>query len=62
MKINNKKELQNIAINHFGDIDFVRIYRECIKNQPYSFLAIGTTLPASDALRFRKNLLLPLKK
>ena len=31
MKINNRKELQNIAINHSADIDynnFVRIYRE----------------------------------
>ena len=35
MKINNRKELQNIAINHSADIDykyFVTIYRECTKN------------------------------
>ena len=59
MKINNRKELQNIAINHSADIDyndFVRIYRECTR-KPYSFLTIDTTLPASDPLRFRKNLL-----
>ena len=34
MKINNRKELQNIAINHFADIDyndFVRIYRACTR-------------------------------
>ena len=34
MKINNKRELQNIAINHSADIDygnFMKIYRECIK-------------------------------
>ena len=34
MKINNKRELQNIAINHSTDIDykdFVKIYRECTK-------------------------------
>ena len=39
MKINNRKELQNIAINHFADIDyndFVRIYRECTR-KPYPF-------------------------
>ena len=39
MKIDNKRELQNIAINHSGDIDyknFVKIYRECTK-EPYSF-------------------------
>ena len=58
MKIDNKKELQNIAINHAAFIDyedFVKIYRECIK-EPYSFLAIDTALSASDILRFRKNL------
>ena len=59
MKINSKRELQNIAINHSADIDykdFVRIYRECTK-EPYSFLTINTTLPANDPLRFRKKLL-----
>ena len=58
MKIDNKKELQNIAINYAAFIDyedFVKIYRECIK-EPYSFLTIDTALSASDILRFRKNL------
>ena len=58
MKTNNKRELQKIAINHSGDIDyqdFVKIYRKCTK-EPYNFLTIDTTLPASDALRFTKNL------
>ena len=58
MKINNRRELQNIAINHSADIDyndFVRIYKEC-RTKPYSFLTIDKTLPASDPLRFRKNL------
>ena len=34
MKTNNKRELQNIAINHSSDIDygdFIKIYRECTK-------------------------------
>ena len=47
MKINNKKELQNIAINHSADIDyqdFMKIYRECTK-EPHNFLTIDTTLP-----------------
>ena len=42
MKINNKEELQNIAINHSADSDykdFVKIYRECTK-EPYSFLLL----------------------
>ena len=40
MKINNRKELQNIAINHSSDIDYqdvMKIYRECTK-EPYNFL------------------------
>ena len=56
MKINNRRELQNIAINHSADIDFqdfMRIYRKCRKVQ-HNFLTIDTTLPASDPLRFRK--------
>ena len=58
MKINNKRELQNIAVNHSANIDykdFMKIYRKCTK-EPYSFLAIDTTLPASNPLRFRKKL------
>ena len=58
IKINNKRELQSIAINHSTDIDyqdFIKIYRECTK-KPYNFLTIDNTLPASDPLRFRKNL------
>ena len=48
IKINDKKELQNIAINHSAGIDcenFLKIYRECTK-EPYSFLTIDTALPA----------------
>ena len=58
IKINNKIELQNTAINHSTDIDykdFIKIYRECIK-EPFNFLTIDTTLPSSNSLRFRKNL------
>ena len=54
MKINNRKELQNIAINHSANIDykdFMKVYRECTK-EPCNFLTIDTTLPASDPLRF----------
>ena len=44
-KLNNNRELQNIAINHSADInykDFVKIYRNCTK-EPYSFVTIDTT-------------------
>ena len=57
MKINNKRELQNIAINHSTDIDykdFMEIYRECAKDR-FNFLTIDTTLPASNPLRFQKK-------
>ena len=59
MKTNSNSELPNIAINHSADIgykDFMNIYRECTK-EPYSFFTIEATLPASNSLRFRKNLL-----
>ena len=59
MKIHNKRELQNITINHSADIDykdFLKIYRNCTK-KPYSFFTIDTTLPANNPLRFRKNFL-----
>ena len=56
MEINNKRELQNTAINHSADTDykdFVKIYRECI-TEPFFFfvlfflLTTDTTLPASN--------------
>ena len=58
MKIPNKRELQQIAINHSSDIDFkdfVRIYKKCT-DEPYSFLVNDTTLSSDNPLRFRKNL------
>ena len=54
MKINIKRELQNIATNHSADVgyqDFIKIYRECTK-KPYNVFTIVTTLPASNPLRF----------
>ena len=59
VKIPNKGELQQIALNHSSDIDFkdfIKIYKKYTK-EPYSFLVNDTTLPSDDPLRFRKNLL-----
>ena len=59
MKIPNKRELQQIALNHSSDIDFkdfMNIYKKCT-TEPYTFLVNDTTLPSDDLLRFRKNLL-----
>ena len=44
LKLNNKRELQNIAINHSADIDyndFIKIYSHCTK-EPFTFLTIDT--------------------
>ena len=58
MKILNKRELQQIALNHSSDIDFkdfMKIYKESTK-EPYSFLVNDTTLQSDNPLRFRCNL------
>ena len=59
MKINNNRELQNIAINRSADIDykdFMEIYRECTK-EPSNFLTIDTRLPSSNPLGFVRYLI-----
>ena len=59
MKIPNKRELQQIALNHSSDIDFKdfrKIYKKYTK-EPYYFLVNDTALPSDDTLKFRKNLL-----
>ena len=57
-KISNKRELQQIAINHSSDInttDFGNIYRKYTA-EPYSFFIIDTRLPSNNPLKSRKNL------
>ena len=57
MKIPNKRELQQIALNHSSDIDFkdvMKIYKKYTK-KPYSFLVNDATLSSDDPLTFRKN-------
>ena len=57
MKIHNRRELQQIAINYSADIDykdFLKIYRNCTR-EPYSFLTIDTTLTAGNLMKLRKN-------
>ena len=57
-KIPNKRELQQIAINHPSDIntkDFANIYGK-FTAEPYSFLVNDTTLASNNPLSFRKNL------
>ena len=58
MKIPNKTELQQIALNYSSDInskDFIKIYKKSTA-EPYSFLVNDATLASDNPLRFRKNL------
>ena len=59
LKIPNKRELQQIALNHSSDIgfkDFRKIYKKCTVEK-YSCLVSNRTLPSDKPLKFRKNLL-----
>ena len=58
MKIPNKRELQQIALNHSSDInskDFIKIYKKYTA-EPYSFIVNHATLASDNPLRFRKNI------
>ena len=57
IKIPNKRELQQIALNHSSSIkskDFIKIHKKCT-TEPYSFLVNDATLAADNPIRFRKN-------
>ena len=59
MKILNKRELQQIALNHSSDIDFeyfIEIYKKRFA-ESYSFLVNDTTLLSDNPLKCRKSLL-----
>ena len=56
MKIPNKRELQQIALNHSSDLkskDFINIYKKYTA-KPYSFLVNDTTLASDNPLGCRK--------
>ena len=57
-KIPNKREIQQIASNHFSDIDFkdsMKLYKDYTKE---TFLVNDTTLLSDNWLTFRNNVLL----
>ena len=57
MKIPDKRELQQISINHSSNIntkDFIKIYKKST-DAPYSFLVNDSTLSSDNPLRFRKK-------
>ena len=64
MKIQNKRQLQQIGCNHSSGIDFqdfINLYKKS-SEKPYSFLFIDTTLESDNRSRFRKNLFETMKK
>ena len=64
MKIPNKGELQQIALDHLSDIDFkdfMSLYKKCIE-KPYSYLVIDATFASYSSSHFSKNLLEKYKK
>ena len=55
MKIPNKRELHQTALNHSSDIDFqdfLNLYKNCI-SKAYSFFVIDTTLESDSSSRFK---------
>ena len=61
MKIQNKRELQEFALNHLPDInskDFIKIYKKCTDEPFFFFFLVNDALLASDnPLRLTKNIL-----
>ena len=56
MKILNERELQQIALNHSSDIDFIdfmKIFKKYTA-EPYSFLVNDTTLSSDDPLSLER--------
>ena len=54
IKISNKKQLQQIALNHLFDIKFkafMKLYKDYTKKQ-FLFLVNGTTIASHNSLRF----------
>ena len=54
MKIPNKRELQQIALNHQIYKNFINLYKRCTAKD-YSCLVIEATLASDNTLRFGKN-------
>ena len=59
MKIPNTRELQQLASNHWSDIEFKDFMNLCngYNKESFSFLVNNITLQSVNPLRYRKNLL-----
>ena len=59
MEIANKRELQQVIINHSSDTDFkdfIKIYKKCT-TEKYRYLVTDMTLTSDNPLRLKKNIL-----
>lgn len=59
MKVLNKRELQEIAINNFSDIDcksFMKIYKKYTP-KPCTFVVNNSTLASNNPLHIGQNIL-----
>ena len=59
MEIPNERKVQQIAINHSPDIDFIDFmnFQKKCTTKPYCLLVNDTTLPLDTSFPFRHNLL-----
>ena len=59
IKIPDKREFQQIVLNHWADNDFQNFMKllQRLYERTISFLVNDTTLPSDNPLKFRKNLL-----
>ena len=56
MEIANKRELQQVIINHSSDTDFtdfIKIYKKCT-TEKYRYLVTDMTLTSDNPLRLKK--------
>ena len=56
MEITNKRELQQVVINHSSDTDFkvfIKIYKKCT-TEKYRYLVTDMTLTSDNPLRLKK--------
>ena len=56
MEIPNKRELQQVTLNHLANIDFMKLYKDYTK-ESFSFLVNDANSLSDNPLIFKKHLL-----
>ena len=57
MKIQKKRDLQQISFNHSADIDFINLTKNVTQRKTIFLFMIDTTLASNNPVCFRKNIL-----